>query len=102
MAEKKEKIAKKNQNTDDIEAKKVLEKQKTIIAEVTSNKVPGMLVLKRITKHPHPKYRKIIYKHKKLYAQNDLEGVEIGDSVIVRSTRPLSKLKRWVAVSKVN
>jgi small subunit ribosomal protein S17 len=50
--------------------------------------------LERITQHP--KYKKYIKVFKKVYAHNEGNKAKVGDWVILRETRPLSRLKRWV------
>lgn len=49
----------------------------------------------------HPRYGKIITRNQKYYAHAEGEPLQIGDSVIIAQTRPLSKLKRWRVVGKV-
>ena len=48
-------------------------------------------------KNRHPLYKKIVKKNKKIYAENNLNA-KTGDTVKVRETRPLSKLKRFTTV----
>lgn len=47
----------------------------------------------------HPFYKKRLRRQTRLYAQNDL-GVKEGERVVIESTRPLSRLKRWRIVKK--
>ena len=48
----------------------------------------------------HPQYGKVITRAKKYYAHNDNpeKPLKDGDEVVIRETRPLSKLKRWRVV----
>ena len=48
----------------------------------------------------HPIYKKIVTKHKNIYADNNMSA-KTGDIVKVRETRPLSKLKRFTTVDIV-
>jgi small subunit ribosomal protein S17 len=48
---------------------------------------------------PHPKFKKIVRVHKKFYAHDEKNEAQPGDRVLIRETRPLSKLKRWELVS---
>ncbi|MFO0728760.1 MAG: 30S ribosomal protein S17 [Myxococcota bacterium] len=48
----------------------------------------------------HGEYGKIQTRGKK-YAVHDLVGCKVGDEVIIRETRPVSKTKRWRVVKKV-
>jgi small subunit ribosomal protein S17 len=57
-------------------------------------------VVVRITRRfRHKLYKKVIDRHSKVMAHDEL-GVEIGDRVQLVESRPLSKRKRW-AVEKV-
>lgn len=44
---------------------------------------------------PHPKYKKMITRTKKLHAHDEKGEATVGDVVRVMETRPLSKTKRW-------
>ena len=48
----------------------------------------------------HPLYGKYLRARKK-YAVHDLVGCAVGDRVLIRETRPLSKTKRWRVVRKL-
>jgi len=61
---------------------------KTVIVEVDSVKV-------------HPKYHKRYTVTKKYPAHNDLDGLKIGDKVIIEESRPYSKTVNWKVVSKI-
>ena len=49
----------------------------------------------------HPLIGKIVKKTYKLYAQDDENTCNIGDTVRVMETRPLSKTKRWRLVEVI-
>ena len=44
---------------------------------------------------PHPVYEKFVRRSAKLYAHDENNEANVGDTVEVIETRPLSKLKRW-------
>ncbi|MCM8758706.1 MAG: 30S ribosomal protein S17 [Candidatus Omnitrophica bacterium] len=46
----------------------------------------------------HPVYLKTIKKRKKFYAHDESNVSRVGDIVLIRQCRPLSKLKRWKIV----
>jgi small subunit ribosomal protein S17 len=77
--------------------KKTLE----VIVEKISNDSTIKVKLER--KYPHPKYSKIIKDHKSFLVHNDgkVADLKIGDLVVVQQSRPYSKSKSWVLVSKV-
>ena len=43
----------------------------------------------------HPLYKKIMRKRSKFYAHDEQNQSKAGDRVMIRETRPLSRLKRW-------
>lgn len=43
----------------------------------------------------HPKYKKYIRRHSKVYAHDELNDARVGDRVEIMECRPLSKLKRY-------
>jgi small subunit ribosomal protein S17 len=68
---------------------------------VVSSKMAKTIVVKVERRVPHPRYKKIVNVSKKFYA-HDAEGVaKEGDRVLIRETRPLSRLKRWELVEVV-
>jgi len=64
---------------------------------VVSDKMKDTIVVKLEYTRRHPIYKKIVTKHKKIYAQNNLSAI-VGNIVKVRETKPLSKLKRFITV----
>jgi small subunit ribosomal protein S17 len=67
---------------------------KSFTGVVVSDKMTNTLVVSLSYTSRHPLYQKIIKKNKKIYADNNLNA-KMGDTVKVRETRPLSKLKRF-------
>ncbi|MDI6713155.1 MAG: 30S ribosomal protein S17 [Anaerosomatales bacterium] len=49
----------------------------------------------------HPLYGKMITRSKKLHVHDEASEAQVGDTVRVMETRPLSKLKRWRLVEVV-
>lgn len=70
---------------------------KTFIGKVVGDKMANTIVVYMNYTQRHPIYKKIITKHKKIYAENNLSA-KIDDIVKVRETRPLSKQKRFTTV----
>lgn len=75
---------------------------KTLIGTVVSDKMTKTIVVKVERKFRHPLYQKVITRHKKIKAHNQLEGVQVGDEVMIEETRPISKEKRFRVVEKVS
>lgn len=69
-------------------------KGKTFTGAVVSDKMNSTITIKLEYKYRHPKYKKILKKNKKIYADNNLKAT-IGDIVRVVEVRPLSRLKRF-------
>jgi small subunit ribosomal protein S17 len=71
---------------------------KTRIGTVTSNKMEKTVVVAVERLVPHPKYKKFIRRRNTFKAHDQDNSCQIGDQVLIRETRPLSKTKRWVVV----
>lgn len=69
--------------------------RKTRTGKVTSNKMDKTIVVAVVDNVKHPLYNKIIKRTYKLKAHDELNQCNIGDTVKVMETRPLSKDKRW-------
>ena len=50
----------------------------------------------------HPKYKKYQNKTKKYLVHNPGNSAEVGDRVMIRETRPISKLKHFVIASRIS
>ncbi len=68
------------------------------IGRVVSNKMDKTVVVAVDYLRPHPIYRKTVRKTNKFYAHDEQNQCQIGDTVRIEETRPLSKLKRWRVV----
>jgi small subunit ribosomal protein S17 len=69
--------------------------RKTRVGEVVSNRMNKTIVVRTITRVPHPKFGKIVKQVRKFYAHDEENKAKAGDTVRIMETRPLSKLKRW-------
>lgn len=76
---------------------KTINTGKTFSGVVVSDKMTNTIVVSLSYTSRHPLYKKIVKKNKKIYADNNLNA-KTGDIVIVRETRPLSKLKRFTTL----
>jgi len=70
-----------------------LRKERTGI--VFSNKMDKSITVAVKWKEKHPIYGKFVNKTKKYHAHDEKNECNIGDTVRIMETRPLSKLKRW-------
>ncbi len=69
--------------------------RKERIGVVTSNKMDKSIVVSQVTKVKHPLYGKFVLKTKKFHAHDEKNDCNIGDTVKIMETRPLSKTKCW-------
>lgn len=68
---------------------------------VVSTKMQKTVVIKVETKYRHHLYKKVITRHKKFKAHNELEGIQEGDVVTFTETRPISKDTHFKVLEKV-
>ena len=75
--------------------------RKTRTGKVVSDKMDKTIVVAVQDNVRHPLYNKIVKKTYKLKAHDEKNECQIGDTVRVMETRPLSKDKRWRLVEIV-
>ena len=75
--------------------------RKTRTGKVVSNKMQKTIVVAVEDHVKHPLYKKIIKRTYKLKAHDEENTCNIGDTVKVMETRPLSKDKRWRLVEVI-
>ena len=76
----------------------VMEKRnlrKERVGVVTSNKMDKSIVVAVERKEKHPIYGKFVKKTSKFMAHDEKNECQIGDTVKIMETRPLSKSKNW-------
>ena len=69
--------------------------RKTRVGKVVSDKMDKTIVVAIEDHVKHPLYKKIVKKTYKLKSHDEKNECNIGDTVKVMETRPLSKDKRW-------
>ena len=75
--------------------------RKTRVGKVVSDKMDKTIVVAVVDNVKHPLYGKIIKRTYKLKAHDENNECNIGDTVKVMETRPLSKDKRWRLVEVI-
>ena len=65
------------------------------IGVVTSNKMDKSIVVSEVKRVKHPMYGKFVLRTKKYVAHDEKNDCNIGDTVRIMETRPLSKTKCW-------
>jgi small subunit ribosomal protein S17 len=79
--------------------KRNLRKEK--VGVVMSDKMEKSIVVSVERKVKHPKYGKFVKKTTKFIAHDEKNDCNIGDTVKIMETRPLSKTKNWRLVEIV-
>jgi len=69
--------------------------RKERVGVVSSNKMDKSVTVAVKWKEKHPIYGKFVSKTKKFHAHDEKNECNIGDTVRIMETRPLSKTKRW-------
>jgi len=69
--------------------------RKERIGVVVSDKMEKSVVVAVVIREKHPIYGKFVKKTKKFHAHDAENTCNIGDTVRIMETRPLSKTKRW-------
>ena len=69
--------------------------RKERIGVVTSNKMQKSIVVSEVGKVKHPMYGKFVLKTKKYVAHDEKNDCNIGDTVKIMETRPISRSKCW-------
>ena len=76
-----------------MEIKRNLRKER--IGVVVSNKMDKSIVVEIERREKHPIYGKFIKKTNRFMAHDEKNDCNIGDTVRIMETRPLSKRKHW-------
>jgi|SRR5690242_7598691 len=70
-------------------------RQKTRQGVVVSDRAAKTITVRIDTAHRHPRYEKIVRTSRTLHAHDERGEAHIGDTVVVRECRPMSRTKRW-------
>jgi small subunit ribosomal protein S17 len=76
-------------------------RQKTRQGVVVSDKADKTITVRIDIARRHRRYEKIVRTSSTLHAHDEANDAHIGDTVVVREARPLSRLKRWRLVEVV-
>ena len=69
--------------------------RKSLVGEVVSDKMDKTVVVRTVSRVPHPRFGKIVKHTAKFHAHDEKNEAKTGDKVRIAETRPLSKTKRW-------
>lgn len=73
--------------------------RKERVGVVFSNKMDKSITVAVKWKEKHPIYGKFVNKTKKFHVHDEKNECNIGDTVRIMETRPLSRTKRWRLVN---
>ena len=76
-------------------------RRKTRIGVVTSDRQDKTVTVSVERRFPHPLYGKQVKRTKKYHAHDESNEYQVGDTVRIVETRPLSKTKRWRVVELI-
>jgi small subunit ribosomal protein S17 len=76
-------------------------RQKTRQGIVVSDKADKTITVRIDVARRHRRYEKIVRSSTTFHAHDERNDAHIGDTVIIRESRPLSRLKRWRLVEVV-
>jgi small subunit ribosomal protein S17 len=75
--------------------------KRILVGTVVSDKTDKTVVVRVERKVKHPMYGKIIRRSKKYHAHDEENSFKAGETVRIEETRPLSKLKTWKVIERV-
>ena len=75
---------------------------RTMVGKVVSDKMQKTIVVLVERTVKHPKYGKIMKRRTKLHAHDENQICQIGNTVRIRESRPISKMKSWVLVEVIS
>lgn len=75
--------------------------RKERVGQVVSTNMQKTAVVETTTRVPHARFGKIVKQVKRFYVHDEEGKAQVGDTVRIMETRPLSKLKRWRLVEIV-
>ena len=75
--------------------------KRILIGTVTSDKTDKTVTVKVERRVKHPLYGKIIKRSKKYHAHDEANEYNVGDTVRIEETRPMSKTKTWKVLDRI-
>ncbi len=75
--------------------------KQTFAGVVVSNKMQKTVVVNVVFKKPHPIYKKLVKRDRKIKADTGSNSLKIGDRVRIVATRPISKDKHFRVVEVI-
>ncbi len=76
--------------------------KRVLTGQIVSDKGDKTVVVNVERKVKHPLYGKIIRRSKKYHAHDEGNEYKAGETVRIEETKPISKLKTWKVIERVN
>ena len=76
--------------------------KRVLTGQIVSDKTDKTVVVLVERKVKHPLYGKIIRRSKKYHAHDEGNEYKAGETVRIEETAPISKLKTWKVIDRVN
>ena len=76
--------------------------KRVLTGTIVSDKTDKTVVVKVERRVKHPLYGKIIKRSKKYHAHDEGNDFREGETVRIEETRPISKLKTWTVLGRVD
>ena len=74
--------------------------KRELVGKVISSKMDKTVVVEVESRVLHPKYRKYVRRSQKYHAHDADNACQENDEVVIRESRPMSKLKRWTVIER--
>lgn len=74
---------------------------RTLVGVVVSNKMDKSIVVSVERRVRHRIYDKYVRRTTKLHAHDEKNECQIGDTVMIKESRPISKTKAWTLVNVI-
>lgn len=74
---------------------------RVLTGKVVSDRMDKTIVVSILKKVPHPKYGKYIRRRTLLFAHDPANSCQVGEVVMIKSHRPISKRKHYILLKKV-
>ena len=74
--------------------------KRILSGKVVSSNSNKTIVVKVTRRVKHKLYKKIINLSKKYHAHDEENNFKVGDNVRIMESKPISKLKTWVAINE--
>jgi len=74
--------------------------RRTLEGRVVSDKMEKTITVQVTRTMKHRRYHKYISRRKNYKAHDENNECKVGDTVIIRESRPMSRTKRWVVVDR--